>query len=326
MRYQTYDFTQTKIGAFLGHEYNLDYLFFSPRVGFNLKINQQINSFVNFSYASRAPSDNAIYDAADPNRMPSLLVESITATTTDTVFNFGDPSFESESVLDIELGLNYAKDRFSGSLNLFWMNFKNEIVSYAFLDNLPSSFNIDKSVHSGVELTGNFKAAPSFSLSGNFSYNHNRIKNYIADVDGFAVDYKDKKIPGFPDYLANLIADYTSANWRITFRNRLSGRQYMELFNDKETSIKPYMVSSISIKYKIPDFAKMGALSFSFSINNIFNEKYESSGYGGNFAYTDSNGNINDATTGQRLTVGSWAEYFVAAERNFFGLLKLEIF
>ena len=57
-------------------------------------------------------------------------------------------------------------------------------------------------------------------------------------------------------------------------------------------------------------------LTFAIRIDNLFNNDYLTSGYGGNYAYVD-----NDATI-----VGGWAEYYVAAERSFFSELKLEMF
>ena len=51
-------------------------------------------------------------------------------------------------------------------------------------------------------------------------------------------------------------------------------------------------------------------------IDNLFDKKYETSGYGGNYAYDD----------GTDVVVGGWAEYFVAAERSFYGQVMLELF
>lgn len=325
VRHQRYEFDQTKLGAFAGYDYTIDYFFFSPRIGFNYLLKENLNGFVNIAIASRAPTDGAIYKASDPSLFPSLKADTIVSGT-DTTFLFGDPTFESEQVLDLELGLNYQKETMSFGLNLFWMDFKNEIISYAWVDNLISSINIDKSIHSGIELSGAVKTSDAISLSGNFSYNSNKIKKFVKNVDGYNFDYKNKKVPGFPDYLGNLVVDYNSEKYRVTLRNRFVGRQYMELFNDRDLSINPYMVSSASFLLRVRNFADIGNLSISLSIENLFNEKYESSGYGDNFAFANANGNATDATTGQRFEIGSWAEYFVAAERTIFGQLKLEMF
>jgi hypothetical protein len=60
----------------------------------------------------------------------------------------------------------------------------------------------------------------------------------------------------------------------------------------------------------------LGALTVSLRVDNLGDKKYESSGYGGNYAYMD----------GGELVVGGWAEYFVAPERSFYGQIQLEMF
>ena len=74
MRYQRYKFDQERMGAFKGFDYDLDWLFFSPRLGFNLALTEQLNLFTNFAVSSRTPTDAAIYDANDPNILPSLEI------------------------------------------------------------------------------------------------------------------------------------------------------------------------------------------------------------------------------------------------------------
>jgi iron complex outermembrane receptor protein len=199
------------------------------------------------------------------------------------------------------------------------MEFRNEIIPEGGINEntgLPITTNADRSVHAGVELAGSMKPVTALTIDGNFSYNHNRIKDYVAVIDGYEVDYADKKISGFPDYLGNLVTDYKTGPWRFTNRIQLVGRRYMELWNVEDLSLDPYVVSSLSIEYTFDDFMQVGRLSLLARVNNLADKKYETSGYGGDYAYHD----------GEKVVVGGWAEYFVAAERSFWGQLKLELF
>ena len=65
LRYQRYRFDQEKMGAFKGFDYDVDWLFFSPRLGVNVALTEQLNLFGNFAVSSRTPTDAAIYDAND---------------------------------------------------------------------------------------------------------------------------------------------------------------------------------------------------------------------------------------------------------------------
>ncbi len=306
LRYQKYKLNSEIIGAFAGYGYDLDWLFFSPRIGFNYIINSAFNLFANFSVASRAPSDIAIYDANDPEIVPSLDAN-------------GNPTAKSERVYDFELGMNYLNRKYSFGANLFYMTFDNEIIPYGGINESGISYttNVNKSLHSGIELTGAIQPIDNFTVSGNYSYNYNIIKDFKTDI-GLPVDYKDKTIPYFPEYLGNIVLDHKTDNIRLTYTHRFVGKQYMELLNLKEYAISSYTTGSIALSYTIFDFLSHNNLTVQFRVDNIFDKKYEVSGYGGNFAIYD-NVNVVDV-------YGGWAEYYVAPGRSMYGQIKMELF
>lgn len=304
-RYQKYKLDQLPIGLYYGYDYNLDWFFFSPRVGLNYKVNERLSLFGNFSIASRTPSDVAIFDANDPYSVPSLDEN-------------GELTAKSERVYDFETGATFREHNYLLDLNLFYMLFNDEIVPYSGINESGIAFttNADKSVHAGLEISAAVQTTETLKLSGNFSYNYNRIKDYIAVIDSIEIDFKDKTIPLFPDYLGNLIADYQTERFRFTYRFRLVGSQFMELYNDDDLKIEAYTVSSLSASFKLPNVFDGGSLTMLVKVDNLFNKKYEASGYGGNYAYNDGSDDI----------VGAWAEYYVAPERSIFGQVTLNLF
>lgn len=305
IRYQRYQLDQSQIGAFNGYNYDVDWVFFSPRFGVNYKVDENVSVYGNFSIASRTPSDVAIYDANDPNTVPSLDAD-------------GNPTAKSERVYDFEAGSFYTNSNISLSLNLFYMNFKDEIIPEGGINESGIAYttNADRSVHSGVEFSFGYSFIEFLTVSGNASYNYNRIKEYIGVIDGIAVDFKDKTIPLFPEYIANIIGDWNKNSFRLTFKSQFFGKQYMELFNDEDLSIKAFSISSLSVSYTFNKFLSMGDMTLKGRLDNLFNKKYEASGYGGNYAYNDGTNDI----------VGSWAEYYVAPERSFFIQMRMEMF
>jgi iron complex outermembrane receptor protein len=324
VRFQRYTFDQVKMGAFKGYDYDLDWLFFSPRLGFTYTLTPAVNLFANVAISSRTPTDAEIYDANDPSTMPSLEIKSRQIVGSDTLYTFGDPTAKSERVVNYELGAKYRDQRYMAGINLFWMDFRDEIIQYGGINpntGLAITTNADRSVHAGIELSGEAVLSSNFTLGGNWSLNYNRVKEYsitlpLEDDSPYTLDLSDKKISGFPEYLGNLIADYHTDLYRLTWRTRIVGRQWMELANLKSLSIEPYTVSSVSGSINWRNFAQLGTLVFSARVDNIFDRKYETSGYGGNFAYTDSGS----------VVVDGWAEYYVGAERNFYLQLALELF
>jgi iron complex outermembrane receptor protein len=319
-RYQRYDFDQVRMGAFAGHDYDVDWFFFSPRMGLNYQIGGRFSLFANFAVSSRTPTDAEVYDANDPDVLPSLEILSTDSTSVPgrTIYEFGDLTAKCERVYDIELGGQYRSDILALGGNLFWMDFKDEIIPYGGIsdDGIPITVNAERSVHSGVELTGALKAREWLEVSGNFAYNYNRVKKHLTELDGYAVDFSNQIIPGFPEHLGNLIADINSRGLRVVGKLRIVGRQHMELLNLDSLSIEPYSVVSLAASYSIDNLISLGRVTVSARIDNLFDQKYESSGYGGNYAYEDSGSVI----------VGGWAEYFPAAERSFYGQVQLELF
>lgn len=277
--------------------------------------NDKLDLFAGFAVSSREPEDVTVYDAEDPWSMPNLTIEQIKiSSTNDSTFIFGDPTIKPERIYHFECGGNLKGEKYRLGLNLFWMEFRNEIVPQSDIDDngRPVLGNAARSVHSGIELSGRFVALPHFTLSGNSSFNKNILKEYFiykengeSGID--TIDYSGNPTAGFPQYIANFILDYDKPPIRLTYRLRSVGRQYVENGKIKDLSIAPYLVSSISGSVSMGHLDGFGLFLLSARVDNLFNKKYELSGY----TYEDS---------GQL-----YAEYFPAAERNFYIQLKWEL-
>lgn len=332
-RHQTYDFDQVPLGAFVGYDYRVDWNFLSPRLGLNYLLKDEpgkarANLFANFAIASRPPTDLSIYDPTTPGGVPSLEIESVTEDSTE--WNFGEPTFEAERVYNLEFGGSYQTPRYTVTANAYWMDFTDEIIPLGGVNpstGIPATVNAEGSYRIGLELSGKANLVSGLTLSGNLSLNRYRIKDYtdtlaVYDeswnvVDETVVRFEDKTGPAFPNFLANLVADYRYKGWRGTARVQGVGKQYMELLNLDSLAIDPYAVVSVSAAYTFESFAGMGHLTLSATVDNLFDKEYESSGYGWNTAFAREDG--------PPLITGS-AEYYVASERSFWTQLKLSLF
>ena len=338
-RYQRYQFDQVKMGAFAGYDYDVDWLYFSPRLGFTYALTDGISLFANAAISSRTPTDAEIYDANDPHVLPSLEITGVNINGSDTSYTFGDPTAKSERVFNYELGGKYRDNRYMAGINLFWMDFQDEIIPYGgFRENSNVLFttNADRSIHSGIELSGEVLVRQNLTLSGNWSFNYNRIREFTANIPLYLtsgaeartpVDMADKVIPGFPNYLGMVMVDFHGDWYRFTWRSRFVGRQYMDVFNYRATeinsqgdtiindlSIGPFITTAISGSVSWDKFLDLGRLTLTGRIDNLFQKRYESSGYGGNYMIE-----------GDPVVYG-WAEYYVGAERNFYTQIALELF
>lgn len=331
LRYQRYRFDQDIMGAFKGFDYDIDWLFFSPRMGINYRLSERTNLYSHFAISSRTPTDASIYDANDPFTLPSLDIESISlGSANDTIaYRFGDPTAASERVYNLELGGQYRSSQASFGFNLFWMDFRDEIVPEGHINEntgLLITTNADRSVHSGIELSGAWKPTDRFTFDANFALNHNRFRSFRGEIDVYTdtssyrttADYADNTIPGFPEYIGNFIADYKSDRFRLTYSLRLLGKQFVELFNVDSLAIDPFSLSSLAASYTLPPFNGVGDLTLLFRIDNLFDKKYESSGYGWTFGLADA--------PGGPVSLSHGGEYYVGAERSFYAQLRLALY
>lgn len=328
LRRQTYNFDQTRMGAFQGYSYDVDWTFVSPRAGIVYTVDENANLHFNYSFSSRAPADYEIYDAGDPYALPSLQIKAVKfAADNDSTIIFGDPTAKAEHVHNFELGFDYREERQSQSINFYWMDFRDEIVPYGGINpdlGLPITTNVKRSVHAGVELTAMRKFGKPFKLGGNFSYSYNKIRDFTISeavydndtdynyLENREFSYDNKTISGFPQYIGNLTGEYLHNRFHLTYRGRFIGRIYVENGNDRELSIDPYFTSSASAEVTLGRVVNLGSLSLAVRVDNLFDEKYEAAGYGGVTRFRD----VPDQT---------WAEYIPAAGRSFFLTLLLEL-
>jgi iron complex outermembrane receptor protein len=196
------------------------------------------------------------------------------------------------------------------------MEFRNEIIPEGGIDESGHQKvgNAERSVHAGVEFDGACELFGNLSLSGNGTYNFNRLKKYTIypdyDWDGIVndtLDYSNNIIANFPEYLANLILDYKTDRYRFTYRLRSVGKQYLDNGETEALAIDPYLVSSLSAALYLGDVENFGKFTLSGRIDNLFNKKYETSGY--SYWWGES----------------PYGEYYVGAERSFFVQLKWEL-
>lgn len=152
LRHQSYDFDQVRMGPFPGYDYNVNWTFVSPRLGLTYNINPKTNLLFSYALSSRSPADYEIYEAGDPGAFPSLEVKEVRfVSSTDSTVIFGDPTMKAEKVHNFELGVDVRDDQQAYGVNLFWMEFRDEIVQFGGINEmgLPINTNVDRSVHAG---------------------------------------------------------------------------------------------------------------------------------------------------------------------------------
>lgn len=298
-------------GAFL-NQFTVDYDFLSPRFGINYNLNPKVNLYANISTSQREPTDRQLYDTwqgPDDLGVQPLFAEA------DTVYNdngnikkvkWEKPLVEAEKLVDYEFGVNYLTDIFKARLNLFLLDFNNEIVPYGGEDDdgYPIKGNAESSIHRGIELSLEHELPMNIFLNTNVSYNDNYYEKFIMHTDTTTKDLSGNTIAGFPDIIANLKLSYRTEPLIFTAKWKHIGKQYLDNTENENRIIESYDVFNINLIHKLKQISNKYDIELSLKINNIFDKKYETAGYYDRW----SNENY----------------YYPAAERNIIGGIRIK--
>jgi iron complex outermembrane receptor protein len=235
--------------------------FFNPKAGLNYR-KEEHNAFVSFSIANREPNRDNFTEAGE-NEHPTH-----------------------ETLYDYEAGYSFQHKSFHAGANLYYMDYNNQLILSGKISEIGETLtsNIKDSYRMGVEVNAGVVVMHGLKWSGNISFSRNKIKNFTEFIDDWDNGGQINNYIGTtdiaysPDIVANSIVDFYYKDFSASFNSHYAGRQYMDNTSGKDRSIDPYFVNSLRVGYVFkPAFMK--ELALDITINNLFNEAYETNGW-----------------------------------------------
>ncbi len=242
--------------------------FFNPKGGIFVEINKQNSIYGSIGIANREPSRNN-YKDADPGHLPSY-----------------------ETLFDYELGYSFRLPDFSVTANLYYMTYKNQLVLTGEINNVGEAVmvNVPHSYHAGIELSataGFFQK--KLQLTVNATLSRNKIKNFTQYIDRYDQDWNslgqdtiylgETDLSFSPDMIVNAILTYKPiSQLSISMNSKYIGRQFIDNTSNAGRSLNGYFINGFGVMYglKTKIFKEIG---LSLTINNLFNQKYESNAW-----------------------------------------------
>lgn len=278
------------------HSFN----FFNPKTGLFFTINSNQDAWVSFSVANREPTRTDFKEAAgDPEATP-----------------------RAETLYDPEIGYKLRSGKSSFSVNLYGMFYKDQlvptgelsVVGYPIMTNVPESYRI------GAELSAGFRPADPVEWLVNLTMSRNKIVNFVEYYTDYISasdesEYKSKSpetvdIAYSPSVTASSdLGIRLFPEIKLHFISKFVGKQYFDNTMSEERTIDPYFVNNLRLDFE-PGIRNLKNAEIQLLLNNIFNAKYESNAYGGNW-YEDGVEN-------------TWAYYFPQAGINFMARIALK--
>jgi iron complex outermembrane receptor protein len=192
-----------------------------------------------------------------------------------------------ETVNDFELGLNKKTPDYNWGITGYYMLYKNQLVLTGQINDVGeyTRTNTPRSWRLGMELQGAVKPAKWIQASGNLTISENKISNYTSYVDDYdnggqkSTTYSKTDIALSPGFIAAAtVSFYPVPVLEISFPAKFVGNSYLDNTESRDKRITDYYTQQLRIIYS-PKIKSLDEINFAFYLNNVFNKKYEATGY-----------------------------------------------
>ncbi|MCH2216978.1 MAG: TonB-dependent receptor [Flavobacteriales bacterium] len=264
VNYQTRGLTSDRIPI------NIDasFSFFNPKVGFTYEIAGNNRLYISYARANKEPNRNDFERGVTKN----------------------------EILDDFELGWRYKTETIRLNTNIYFMNYKNQLVLTGELDDVgaPIRATSGKSYRLGLEVDAEVQISNRFTIRPNAAFSSNRNKDFFAPLNGVVENLGNTPLSFSPSVIiGNAFVFKPSEDFQISFLSKFVGQQFMSNLNSRVSRLdvlNSYLTSDVNFVYEIKTKKVFNTITISGLINNITNVKYVNRGYYYTYDYLDNNG------------------------------------
>ena len=258
-----------------------DFHFFNPKAGLTYQNHGHLLS-ASFAVANREPSRS--------NYTENLHYDASTGT-------YLGKKPKAETLYDYELGYSYAHPRFTVGLNLYFMDYDNQLVLTGEYNDVGKylTTNVKDSYRMGAELTAAVKITNWFRWEGNIVVSRNKIQHYKQYIDL----YDDQEnwnwigqdsiegevtIAFSPTVTAMSLFTFDIAGFIGTIQTNVTSSQYLDNTMDKNAMLKAFTTTNVNLQYALPmtkwcaHRRNVPQIKLLCQLNNIFDAKYANNG------------------------------------------------
>ncbi|MBI2215302.1 MAG: TonB-dependent receptor [Acidobacteria bacterium] len=283
----------------------VDWTFFNPKVGARYRIASGLSAYASVGQASREPTRNDLLSGED-NATVAYDLDAV------------DP----ERVTDFEAGIDWNGARHALAINLFAMEFDDEIALTGELSDigLPLRRNVDESYRRGIEVDFRWvpNAARTLELGGNATLSRSRISTWTQFTDVYGEDgsylesvpvvYRDVEPVLTPSVIANVSADWLfRPGMTVGVSGRYVGESQLDNTGNARLVTPDFTVVDFRASFELERWLP-GRPRINVFVNNLFdNDRIYASGYSYQF--------FSETITGERVLDGI-PYYYPSATRN----------
>ena len=203
----------------------------------------------------------------------------------------GDQTPRHEQLIDYELGYNLKSQIFALGINIFYMDYKDQLVLTGKLSDVgyPLMINVENSYRAGIEIMGGFMPTSWLRWDANLTLSRNRIMNFVEYVDLFDSNWEfvgqvenqlgETDISFSPAVVgSSQIRFQVTKDFGVSIISKYVGSQYIDNTSSSDRQLDAYLVNNLKIDYKLNLKGTKG-LNFQLMVNNILNEQYIANGW-----------------------------------------------
>ncbi|MBC7841859.1 MAG: TonB-dependent receptor [Gemmatimonadaceae bacterium] len=233
VRHAVFRYTPDSAGGFGSVEPSISWTFINPKVGATWAVFPSTNVFASIGRTTREPTRSDLLAGND----------NVSRATLDDLG--GLRRVEPERVTSTETGVRWRGADVQLELNVFRMDFRNEIARIGALSSLGAELrsNVGASVRQGVELDLRWRPSPSLTLTTVGSLSHNRIRSYV-DSSGTSPVVR-RNVPPLltPSVTATQRADWRATRWLdLGVEARYQGQSHLRNDGDRALTLPSFVV------------------------------------------------------------------------------------
>ena len=257
-----YEFNGNDVDGSLGTQ-NIELEFLNPKFGLTHNLSKNQTLYGSYAVANKEPN-RADYVESSPNSRPVH-----------------------ETLYDTEIGYKYTDKRLIFNVNLFNMNYDNQLIKTGEINDVGyfTSKNIKSSFRRGMEVEGAFIINEKLNVSGNLTISENKVDSFTQYIDNWdtwgqsQILHENSDLAFSPNIIWAAQANYNlNKRTRVIFNSKYVGEQYIDNTSSRERMLNDYLISNLQVDYHFNNYLFKEA-KISFLINNLFDIEYISNAW-----------------------------------------------
>jgi len=242
---------------------NIEIDFLNPKFGLTYNLSKNQILYGSYAVANKEPN-RADYIESSPNSRPIH-----------------------ETLYDTEIGYKYTNRRLVFNVNLFNMNYDNQLIKTGEINDVGyfTSKNIKSSFRRGAEVEGAFIVNEKLNISGNLTISENKVDSFTQHIDNWdtwgqsQIFHENSDLAFSPNIIWAAQANYKlNKRTRVIFNSKYVGEQYIDNTSSRERMLNDYLISNLQVDYHFNNYLFKEA-KISFLINNLFDIEYISNAW-----------------------------------------------